>query len=333
MRRAPVPVDLLLAAFGLDARAGEAWRRWRSDHHVRDLDLASAALAPQLYLNLRWLGIQDEGLSLLKGAYRKCWYENQLCMTRLERVLAAIGRAGIPTMLVGPAGRAAIVPGSLGARLIEAPTFAVRAEHASATATILADSGWLRTHDGELGRPWRRSERLTDEAHAIRIKWQLLPESRVFGDEAFWGGAVPVTVGGSAALALAAADALLETALVPGAEIGIGPHSRELEAILLLRRPGHVFSWERLREQAQRLRVLPVVRRFLTTLSRQYDTPVPRDWIATSGSRRRGVEHWRRFQALAPKVSGQPRLTGFVLYARDLLELDHWWEVPCRSWP
>lgn len=81
---------------GKDAVA--SWEEWQARVDLDTIDAGSKRLFPQLYFNLRALGIAHPWMEKFKEVYRTAWLENQKHFERAAPALRALNAAGIPSM-------------------------------------------------------------------------------------------------------------------------------------------------------------------------------------------------------------------------------------------
>ena len=92
---------MLLQAALLDGdRASTASRAWCARIDLDLLDAGSLRLLPLLYRAMTARGESWTHLGRLRGVYRQTWYRNNLLIGRLARLIDALERAGIPTLVL-----------------------------------------------------------------------------------------------------------------------------------------------------------------------------------------------------------------------------------------
>jgi len=207
--------DLLLqAALRSGAPALAAWRTWLAlnDLEHTHLDPDSNALLPLIYTSLSGgEAAEVPHLGRLRGVYRRTWVANEMCFRAVGAGLARLAEADIPTLLPDGAGLALRFYEQHAQRPVGGQTVWVRAEQAQAAVRCLAGAGW---------RPVTRlPARLTALRNRLRGAWLLrdgaghvlivLARKWSAGEQALWAAAAPLSVGGTAILALAPADQLV----------------------------------------------------------------------------------------------------------------------------
>lgn len=206
--RIPGPVQelLLKAALGRGATAVAAWEQWKRQADVDRLDADSQRLLPQLYLALHARRASDPLMGLLKGFYRRTWYENQLLFHAMARPLRSLHDAGIETMLLKGAALTVTHYRDHGLRPMGDFDILVRAHDAPEAIGLLEALGFAPS------QAFGQAMHFRDAAGAeLDLHWRLFPECPrdVDIDAECWEGAVPITVHGVSTRALNPADQLL----------------------------------------------------------------------------------------------------------------------------
>ena len=204
---------LLRAALLEGDPAVEAWERSK---HVADdikrLDEASYRLLPQLYRNLRSLGVDDPLMGTLKGVWRHSWYCNQRLFHEAADSLRLLEANGIETIVIKGAALSVLHYRDPGARPMEDLDVVVRGERVHDAVRVLEEAGWRRTHPLPLRvrlRMTHSTEFEDTRGRAVDLHWNPLFET--VPEEGFWRRAVPLTVGGAETHGLSPTDELLCT--------------------------------------------------------------------------------------------------------------------------
>jgi hypothetical protein len=161
------------------AEADAAWRAWRADLVLDELDWTDAQLLPllpQTRLEV-WLG-DDPAMGRLLGLVRRAWSEAQFQLHHLQDVVAQLNAGGAgPLMIAGPAAlhiRNAH-PGSI--RPIGELQLVLPRERLGAAAALLRQMGWSAATPAPLPRAmnwvdqwvWRKAGR------SLRLLWRATP--------------------------------------------------------------------------------------------------------------------------------------------------------------
>jgi hypothetical protein len=188
------------------------------------LDLARS----QRVLCLLWGRITDKGLAndapsairdTMQAALRRNTMRNLRYYGELRRLCEALQAEGIPLILLKGIHLAAGVYGNMGLREMNDIDVLVRREHLTRTADILMDMGYA-------AQKTILPENTTQTAHhlpplvkpghaCIEVHWNLTRPGKSYSmdPDKLWNRAVPVTVAGCEALALAPEDLLLHLCL------------------------------------------------------------------------------------------------------------------------
>ena len=279
----PLQEDLLRAALLADERALAAWHRLRPMLKVEALDSGVQALVPHLRRNLRALGIDDPLLELFKGVHRHTWARNQLMFAQVMPVVAALGTAGVATLMLKGAALVADHRQDAGMRQMSDIDVLVPTPAAAAACHVLVDNGMRPVEDVplwyviEYAPSFKHSCNFTDDAGGqLDLHWHALKGScHSAADEAFWAAAEPVQLRGVCTRALCAADEML-LVILHGLRWSPTPSYRwVLDASLLARGLSGPVDYDRLALQARRHRVAPAVRAALLYLRRIAGVDVP----------------------------------------------------------
>jgi len=228
---------------------------------LETLDSGSLRLLPLLYTNLRALGVDHPRLALLKGTYRKAWYQNTLLLRDLAALLRALHAAGVPTMILKGA---ALVHGAypdVATRPMGDVDVLVPVDDAERGIDVLRRAGLRPTHPVTRHRlPLVHSVGFEGPSgRKVDLHWHLVEEDcRPGADEGFWERSVAVTVEGVQTRALDATDQLFH-ACVHGVRWQREPPLRWVADATVVVRAGQV-DWDRLVALGERHRlVLPLL--------------------------------------------------------------------------
>ena len=309
--------DLLLRAALLpDARALDAWREVRGRVDVAALDGPSQAVLPALRRNLTTLGVEDELMSLFKGVHRFTWARNQVLLHRMLPVVAALERAGVPTMLLK--GAAFVVDARLdaGTRAMNDVDVLVPTDRAREAIEVLLAQGLVPVGDAA---PWylaAYSPRFVP-SHAFRdggdrqldLHWHVLHASGQPGaDDDFWAAAVPAELLGVRTRTLCPTDELLLVILHGLRWNAIPTYRWVIDATVLLSGAFGAVDFDRLVGQARKRRVVPALAAGLRYLRDVADVTVPDG--ALRALRAAGSSPLERFEFRTQMI--QPRHRGVL---------------------
>lgn len=154
---------LIRAAFGGPEVAERAWNEWRANTDLSGhVGSGTFRLLPQLYRNLRALGLPAESLALFKGVYRKTWYRNQLLLERALPAVDALSDASIDAVVLDAPMFLGSSEADLGGALLGQLELLVPRVRFLESARLLAELGW-KTGSGS-------TERLLDSGLPCTMK-------------------------------------------------------------------------------------------------------------------------------------------------------------------
>jgi Uncharacterised nucleotidyltransferase len=361
---------LLCAALREGEEAVDAWREWRATAAdiARLDDVASQRLLPLVYRNLRARTPPVPSLERVKGTYRYSWYKNRLLLRATAACLRAFHEAGIETVVLKGTALISCYYEDVGCRFMADSDVLVREEQASAAIQVLLDRGWQR-FDPHTQRSLdvASPERFPPYGHSLtfaneeRMQCDLhisaLPECiRTEGNDGFWDASVPARVGGVPTRVLAPADQILQVCVHGITRVRddtAPPVDWIADAVTIATtasasRDG--MDWQRLVEQARKLRLILPVRETLSYLRDAWGVGVPAAALhglwegPVSGLER--IEHvgrrgpqtvlgqacryWSHNARLAGDAGIGHQLVRFPVYLRGVYELKHSWQIPFR---
>lgn len=272
---------LLRAALERDDKGLEAWARWKETANFDQLDQAAYRLLPMVYRNLRLAAVHDPHAGLLKSAYYRTWYENQVHMHRAADLLHAFQSAGIPTLLLKGASLNLLYYQDYGLRAMGDFDILVPTAQVHAALKVMRERGFTSSQRARYAfkedcLPVLHAFGFVDsQGWEVDFHWHLLVEACwPEADDDFWAAAIPIMVNGVPTQALAPADELLYTC-VHGLKWNYIPPLRWVaDALTLLQRAPDV-DWNRLIQQAERLRLIVPVRAALHYLAQTWQAPIP----------------------------------------------------------
>jgi hypothetical protein len=294
---------LLLGAavlHGPDARS--SWVQWRrAGGDIDTVSPSSFHLLPLLYRNLEANRVDDPDIPRLKGVYRHAWVTNQQLARRLEPAIAALGRAGIPTMTLGGPAVSAVHYRDAGVRRIDDVGVLVSPVQARRAVTVLRAGGWSPLRHVDPGRILRSGHAMPlVQAGGARmdLQWRAFPES--VSDEDFWSGAVPATLGTVGTLAPGPTEQLLH-ACVYGVRAGPDALTWIADAAVILRTAETEIDWARLVDGAAQRELALTTGAALTIVRELVDEPIPDQVLAELDARPSSVR-----ERLRLRVSRRP---------------------------
>jgi hypothetical protein len=243
---------LLLRATLLTDRGAvlDALGRWSVVTPLERIDHGSARLLPQLYWNLERLGIAHPWLERFKGMYRRSWLCNELLLEGGRDAIRALGRSGIPVILLKGAALVASVVEEHALRPMQDFDMLVRRDSFDRAVEVLRREGW------HIHPPVRDLEPVCTFQHAVSFRrgmaqidlhwlaaWGMFDAD---GEGEFWRAARRVRFRGEETLVLASADHMLQAFIhATLADPAVPPIRWAADAVLLLRAEPS-FDWGRL---------------------------------------------------------------------------------------
>jgi hypothetical protein len=136
-------LDLLVrAALAPEAKAREAWRRWRAEH---DLDTTSWSEVRMLAAVASRIATLEEVADVrprVEGIRKFLWVHTQMCLEPAGPALKALSEAGIPVLLTKGAARVVAQPASAHERLIRDVDVLVPLKSAERALALVRGAGW-----------------------------------------------------------------------------------------------------------------------------------------------------------------------------------------------
>ena len=340
---------LLRAGLASDGhRAIEAWRRFGGNDALEPLDSGSHRLLPLAYRNLTSHGIEGAQLELLKGVYKHAWLRSQLQLRACGQALQALSAAGLETMVSTGAALGSCYYEDPGSRPLDDLDVMIPFARAADAISALRTAGWtprdprperaLLRHHGE---PFQ-----SPDGGQLELHWHLQWEA--VDDASIWRASLPITVAGVTSRRLCPEDQLLHVCVHGSRSDPISPIRWIADAVLVLRRRGEEFEWDRLVEQASERQLTVTTGAALSYLRQAFDQPVPESVLRRlrqrSPSRTERWAHrarvtpglpgrkvpivWERYSKLARADGAEPRSVALVSFLQRLWELDSRRSVP-----
>jgi hypothetical protein len=342
---------LLRAALGRGAEVEKAWRAWRAQVALDDVEMASFRLLPLAWVNLVEHGVQDPDLGRLTGIYRHAWARSQFQHRTLVDVLRTLHSAGIETMLLKGAALVQSVYPSPATRPMDDLDVLVPQSSARAAQTALAEAGWAEKFPGKIPASQRALGHavhlVRGDAEELDLHWRALLLSRVEGGDDFWLGGEPIEVEGIPTQLPSPTSLLLHMLVRASHGAEKAPLRWVPDTVLLARRCE--IDWEALVERAAARRVTLYARVGLQYLHQTFGAapapavaaleqlPVRRHERAeferrVAQAQRTGLAfHVGHYRHLTDGMPAWRRATGFPAYLRDWWGLPSVWRVPAES--
>jgi hypothetical protein len=306
---------LLLRAALLEGEPGrEAWERWRRATDIEGLDTGSQRLLPQLYRNVHTYATDHTLLERLKGVYRHTWSANGVLFRDAGRLLAALARADIRTVVLDGGALVTLYYRDQGARAIDSITVMVAPDDVRPAALVLAREGWgsAELAHGSRPGPYTSQARLLGAGRPVDLLWDPFPEGCTPDiRQGFWASAEPAEIAGFASQALAPTEELLRICVRASRWEEPSSFRRLADALVLLRSAGPRVDWPRLFDQARRARVVLPVLASLSLLRELLHAPVPEATLRQLEAEPASAGEWleqRLREAPRPRLGRLPDL-------------------------
>jgi hypothetical protein len=267
----------LLRAALLDAPAAlDAWTRFKAVHRdLGDLDYGSYRVLPQLYRNLRHLGVDDPRMAHLKGVYRHAWYANQRLLHDGAMAVRHLQAAGIDPVLLKGAALIALYHDDVAVRPMDDVDLFVAPEEAPRAVELLSAAGFQYREPRELTDLMRFRHAVAlhgQDGRTIDLHWSaLFPRS---DDEHLRRDAVAARLGSTRTLAPSPTDQLL-LACAHGLGWAPAPLRWITDALLILRAAGDEIEWGELARRSRARKVALAVADALSFLGHEFAVPLP----------------------------------------------------------
>ena len=269
--------QVLTAIFAPDAEARNGFNAWRAALDLQGpFDSEVFRLLPLLYLRLCELGIEDDLMPRLKGAHRHAWVHNVELLHKTRSAVAALERAGIPTlMLKGPL-LAPLCCSRPAAWPIADLDVAVPKERLAEAILVLEAAGWISSRINLNALPASHTAVFRNaRGHEFDLHWHILTETSGKPAEArFWERARPFDFDGVPIRKLDPALAIVH-ALVHGLRTNLVPSVRWVADALTLIQCSVDVDWNLLVAFARAAQVTQRTRLGLVFVTRCFDAPVP----------------------------------------------------------
>jgi len=276
VRPTPAQTLLLQAALLPDARAIEAWDRWRAGRDLRTADLEgdAAGLLPLVAPRLRRLGAHEPAMAILNGLSRYWWCANQDAFHHTAALLKSLQADGIDTLVLGGVAASLLHYRDASVPPIDRIRVLIPIGRVPAALDALRVRGWRDTGTWtSAALRYRIATRLSDgQAHELDLHWRALREGAgAEPDRGFWRRSVPLVVHAVETRGPAPGDALLD-AVMRARRSGV---AWVADAMAILAAAERHIDWEALIEEAAARRIGLHVGGALGYLTDTFGAPVP----------------------------------------------------------
>jgi Uncharacterised nucleotidyltransferase len=279
---------------GDEARA--AFAEWRRSVDFDSTDAPTYRLLPLIYRNLGSGPRDDPVLGRMAGIYRRTWVLNTIQLREGERAIAVLTERGIPTLLLKGAAMIARWTDDPGVRMMSDIDLLVPRDRAPEAVERLAADGWRPAID----RSAPLSDADLDDEHAILLRseggseldlhWRaLIHGAGKASDDALWGRAEEVRLGGTGTRVLAAEDHVHHACSHATTWTATGRVDWIADSALIIRAAGASFDWSRVLELARLDRSEVPVRTLTGALGEVLGETVPANEIRKLRVRRPAI--------------------------------------------
>jgi hypothetical protein len=352
---------LLRAALLDGERARVGWREWRSHFDLDHLPPDAYPLLPLLYRNLERNGVEDPWLPILKGVYRRNWYQNQTLLGQAAAPLRALEEAGVETMLLYGTALAAQPYADGGVWALPELEIAVPAQGVSDAIRVLRALGWCdtrqRARSDELKAltdphlSYHHVLTLSRSQHRLKLFWHPCPRRRhAAADRLFWSASIKLDFKGVATRILSPTDLLLLTC-VEGIRWSPRPSLQWMAAATaILRSSAAELDWDRMVDRARVLHLGLALREALGLLTQALEVTVPpsalraldalpASWTErlehrndtgpprSDGVRALAIDRYQHFHQ-STDVNATAALSAFLRYLQTIWGIERLWQVP-----
>ncbi len=288
---------LLRAALGGDERSIAAFEEWKQGLDVLRIDLASQRFVPRLLANLERLGADadDPVLERFRKVTRFTWLKTQFLIANCDPLVAALGEAGIPTMLMKGAAVVHHTGGDVALRPMDDIDIAIPLAALHEAFAVAAEVGFrpdgptLSGEELDVYAALLHALGTRNGANALAdVHWHVLPDGlHPASDQDFWRGSEPALLGKAECSATSREDTIVQ-AVAHAARPETDPSLRWAAdvAALVESAPSGGVDWDSVVTRARRHRLAVQTGQALAVVRRVADLPVPRATIdALRGSR------------------------------------------------
>ncbi len=308
----PTPLqELLLKAAILPLpSAWEAWQKWREqvDLETEYIDLGSFRILPLVYHNLKNNLTNDPYLGILQGLQRRTWYINEMQFRNCQKVLDALQKAGIETMVLKGIPLALNYYPHSGLRPMGDFDILVHKNTIHQAIKIVADKGWrpLDLTPAHFSKAylsmWHAHPFENGQDSHLDLHWHLLFDCLAEDvDQIFWDGSVCTEVKGTKTRSLNPTDLLLHSLVHSVEWAPIPPMRWVADVYYILAIAGAQIDWARLVAQTKRCHVSLKVITGLHYLREVFELPIPSSVLEDLKSIPVSVPEERLFKSVTQK--------------------------------
>jgi hypothetical protein len=270
---------LLNASTQSQSIAEIAWEKWRACRDIDTADANSQALFAMLYANLV-ANLGGPEVNLLKGTYKRTWYENQLKLSQLQPLLDRFNEFDIAAVLMNDVSLVSGYYPDIGYRTIRCADMMVHVEDLEKSIKVATGIGWQRQRNKSFTSPDFLSiaSFLGPQKTRMRIWTNLfMADPQQETETRIWEAAQPSEILNHSVLTLGPVEQLLCLSADTFREKE-PPLFRFADARLLLGSLKSTADWTRLVWQAQRYEHILPLRNMLAFLDEALAVSAP-PWV------------------------------------------------------
>jgi len=255
---------------------------WLTAVHFEELDYGSIQLLPLLYKNLKLLDTDHPSVNILRGVYRRVWYQNQMLFSEMVPVLKALYELKLDCMLLEGAALTLTQYRDTGLRPIHDFVVMVPPEHGDRTVSSIVKIGLSSklVSSGMRGAIFR-AEKAEDGPKkegvpTFELRNSLFPESEKANiDNIFWKDADLTQLWGVPIRTLNTTDQLLLACVQTTRWHHLMPLSGFGDAMFILENSSAELDWNRFHFMARSLGFINILDDIFGYLETELKAPVP----------------------------------------------------------
>jgi len=258
------------------------WNEWQAGVPLDDLDQGSFRLIPMLSHVLAPHALDHPDIQRYRGIARKSWYQNQITFNATESVIRELQGMGIPVVVLKGMALAHRYYPEPGLRPMSDGDILVPFADAVRAIEWLCSQGWIPTehHTAHTLKTFALHKQhginlRSPKGPTIDLHWRVIGlVSPVELQQPFWAAAQPLRLRRVEVQILAPTDQFFHVCAHGVAWSSVPPLRWVVDAMLVLRRDGAVFDWDRLIALTESHRLSLFVLRALVYLREQFDAPI-----------------------------------------------------------
>jgi hypothetical protein len=263
--------------------ARNAWKTWKPSINFDELEPASFRVMSLVYRRMIELGIEDPDEGRIKGIYRYHWTRNQIAWRGKDKIVRKLGERGIDTLLLKGAALSRTVYPEPATRGMHDLDILVPLASAETAMALLTGEGWVAQQFKAIHATIERFHGCSfvhPEFRELDLHWHVMRSCcRTERDLELWAGARPLVIDGIQTKVLCPADMFLHAC-----EHGTHPSPAStlqwmVDATFIIRNSPAPFDWARLMDQANKFRLVPMVRNTLEFIRSHFEPSIPQEVI------------------------------------------------------